>query len=60
MCRSLTVCPYPLILQNLSLLIWKMEMLISALPSSWGYLTGLFNLGRTCKILAEKNKNYNC
>ena len=37
-----------------------MEMLISALPSSWGYLTGLFNLGRTCKILAKKKKNYNC
>lgn len=46
--------PYPLILQNLSLLIWKMEMLISALPSSWDYLIGPFNLGRTCKILVEK------
>ena len=46
--------PYPLILQNLSLLIWKMEMLISALPSSWGYLIGPCNLRRTCKIPAEK------
>lgn len=38
-CQSQYV-PYPLILQNLSLLIWKMEMLISALPSSWDYLIG--------------------
>lgn len=44
--------PYPLILQNLSL-IWENGDGISP-ASSWDYLIGPFNLGRTGKILVEK------
>lgn len=39
--------------QNLCFLVWKMEMLIWALPSTQCYPTRLCNLGRAFKILAE-------